>query len=158
MLFFTFIQGGRGQCELRPESQPQILRDRSRTWSFDRFATHKMWRTCDEAVLVKDQRVQLSTFIAAGQKVLLCSGNGDKTNAINCILRLIAWLVTDFNLKNYEIIRVLLFFLTIIRQIRLSLFHCRVILNSRKVRTGKILAENLRFLQLAEVPALMEIL
>ena len=114
-----------------------------------------MWRTCDEAVLVKDQRVQLSTFIAAGQKVLLCSGNGDKTNAINCILRLIAWLVTDFNLKNYEIIRVLLFFLTIIRQIRLSLFHCRVILNSRKVRTGKIWAENLRCLQLAEVPALV---
>ena len=91
-------------CCRRPESKPQIPRDRSRTWSFDRFATHKMWRTCDEAVLVKDQRVQLSTFIAAGQKVLLCSGNGDKTNAINCILRLIAWLVTDFNLKNYEIL------------------------------------------------------
>ena len=69
-----------------------------------------MWRTCDEAVLVEDQRVQLSTFIAAGQKVLLCSGNGDKTNAINCILKLIAWLVTYFNLKNYDIIRVLLFF------------------------------------------------
>ena len=38
----------------------------------------KLRRSCGDTVLVEDKRVQLSTFIAAGQKVLICSGNGDK--------------------------------------------------------------------------------
>ena len=55
-------------------------------------------------------------------------------NAINCILKLIAWWVTYSYLKNLWNNSGLVVFFTIIRQVRHGLFYYRVNLNSRKVR------------------------
>ena len=40
-----------------------------RAQSFGWFVTRNMWQTCGEAVLVEDQRVQLSILNPTGQKV-----------------------------------------------------------------------------------------